>query len=80
MRFPIYADFIYAWTVLGMLITIGQSTAYVMSGMYGDVAVLGAGNALLIILQLFFSGIIVIILDELLQKYVIMYCIYTGSF
>jgi len=57
-----------AQKLLGMLITIGQSTAYVMSGMYGDLAVLGAGNALLIILQLFFSGIIVIILDELLQK------------
>lgn len=58
------------FSVLGMLITIGQGTAYVMSGMYGDVADLGAGNALLIILQLFFSGIIVLILDELLQKYV----------
>jgi len=57
-----------AQKLLGMVITIGQSTAYVMSGMYGDLAVLGAGNALLIILQLFFSGIIVIILDELLQK------------
>eukprot|EP00026_Physarum_polycephalum_P007886 Phypoly_transcript_07956.p1 GENE.Phypoly_transcript_07956~~Phypoly_transcript_07956.p1 ORF type:complete len:472 (+),score=64.66 Phypoly_transcript_07956:119-1534(+) len=57
-----------AQKLLGMIITIGQSTAYVMSGMYGDVSELGAGNALLIILQLFFSGIIVLILDELLQK------------
>lgn len=57
-----------AQKLLGMIITIGQGTAYVMSGMYGDVADLGAGNALLIILQLFFSGIIVLILDELLQK------------
>jgi len=57
-----------AQKLLGMLITIGQSTAYVMSGMYGDVKDLGAGNALLIVLQLFFSGIIVLILDELLQK------------
>merc|ERR1712137_530629 len=57
-----------AQKLLGMLITIGQGTAYVMSGMYGDLDTLGAGNALLIILQLFFSGIIVIILDELLQK------------
>ncbi len=55
--------------VLGMIITIGQGTAYVMSGLYGDVKELGPGNALLIILQLFFSGIIVLILDELLQKY-----------
>jgi len=36
--------------------------------MYGDVRELGAGNAILIILQLFVAGIIVIILDELLQK------------
>jgi len=57
-----------AQKLLGMLITIGQSTAYVMSGMYGEVHELGAGNALLIVLQLFFSGIIVLILDELLQK------------
>jgi len=40
----------------------------VLSGMYGDVKDLGAGNAILIIIQLFFAGIIVIVLDELLQK------------
>merc|ERR1711937_852006 len=42
--------------------------AYVISGMYGDVRELGAGNSVLIIMQLFIAGIIVIILDELLQK------------
>lgn len=42
--------------------------AYVVSGMYGDVKELGTLNAILIILQLFFAGIIVICLDELLQK------------
>eukprot|EP00920_Eleutheroschizon_duboscqi_P025399 GHVT01062555.1.p1 GENE.GHVT01062555.1~~GHVT01062555.1.p1 ORF type:complete len:391 (-),score=98.37 GHVT01062555.1:1825-2832(-) len=36
--------------------------------MYGDVSELGAGNALLIIMQLFFAGVVVIVLDELLQK------------
>ena len=36
--------------------------------MYGDLGTLGAGNALLIIVQLIFAGLIVIILDELLQK------------
>lgn len=36
--------------------------------MYGSVALLGTGNAILIILQLIFAGIIVICLDELLQK------------
>jgi len=57
-----------AQKLFGLLITIGQGTAYVFSGMYGDLSELGAGNAFLIIIQLFFAGIIVIILDELLQK------------
>ena len=51
-----------------MLITIGEAVAYVVSGIYGDVRELGAGNAILIIIQLFCAGIIVICLDELLTK------------
>merc|ERR1712216_818042 len=39
-----------------------------ISGMYGDLADLGSGNAVLIVLQLFFAGLIVVVLDELLQK------------
>ena len=54
--------------MFGLIITIGQATAYVFSGMYGDVKDLGAGNSLLIVLQLFMAGIIVLLLDELLQK------------
>lgn len=57
-----------AQKLLGVMITIGEAVAYVLSGMYGDVRDLGAGNAILIIVQLFFAGIIVICLDELLQK------------
>merc|ERR1712232_1035421 len=57
-----------AQKLVGMLITLGEAVAYVVSGMYGDLKDLGAGNAILIITQLFFAGIIVIILDELLQK------------
>merc|ERR1719223_1922212 len=57
-----------AQKLLGVVITIGEAVAYVVSGMYGDVKDLGAGNAILIIIQLFFAGVIVIILDELLQK------------
>merc|ERR1712066_1006048 len=57
-----------AQKLFGMLITLGEAVAYVMSGMYGDLRDLGAGNAILIILQLFFAGVIVILLDELLQK------------
>jgi len=57
-----------AQKLFGMIITIGEALAYVLSGMYGEVGVLGATNAILIILQLFVAGVIVIILDELLQK------------
>ena len=38
------------------------------TGMYGEIKDLGAGNAILIIIQLFVAGVIVIMLDELLQK------------
>uniref|UniRef100_A0A6U9L3X0 Translocon Sec61/SecY plug domain-containing protein n=1 Tax=Oxyrrhis marina TaxID=2969 RepID=A0A6U9L3X0_OXYMA len=51
-----------------MLMTFGEAVAYVLSGMYGDIREIGAGNAILIILQLFLAGIIVITLDELMQK------------
>merc|ERR1711998_458897 len=57
-----------AQKLFGMIITLGEALAYVLSGMYGDVKDLGATNAILIILQLFVAGVIVIILDELLQK------------
>jgi len=57
-----------AQKLAGMLITLGEAVAYVLSGMYGEIADLGAGNAILIIMQLFIAGLIVIILDELLQK------------
>lgn len=54
--------------LLGILIAIGEAIAYVVSGMYGDVREIGVATALLIIAQLFFAGIIVLLLDELLQK------------
>merc|ERR1711865_696450 len=57
-----------AQKLFGILITIGEAVAYVVSGMYGDIQELGYGNASLIILQLFGAGVIVLLLDELLQK------------
>lgn len=57
-----------AQKLFGIIITIGEAVAYVLSGMYGDVKELGAINAILIIIQLFFAGIIIILLDELLTK------------
>jgi len=57
-----------AQKLFGILITVGEAIAYVVSGMYGDIGSIGVGNALLIIVQLFFAGLIVLTLDELLQK------------
>ena len=45
--------------VFGFIITIGEAVAYVLSGMYGDIANLGA---------LIIAGVIVLLLDEVLQK------------
>ena len=57
-----------AQKLLGVLITVGEAVAYVVSGMYGDVRELGAFHASLIVLQLCAAGILVICLDEMLQK------------
>ncbi|XP_065174600.1 protein transport protein Sec61 subunit alpha [Sycon ciliatum] len=57
-----------AQKLFGMIITFGQATVYVMTGMYGDPSDLGAGICVLIVIQLFCSGLIVLLLDELLQK------------
>ncbi|KAK0422082.1 hypothetical protein QR680_007353 [Steinernema hermaphroditum] len=57
-----------AQKLFGMLITIGQAVVYVSSGMYGNPSEIGAGICLLIVIQLVFAGLIVLLLDELLQK------------
>merc|ERR1719238_2551355 len=57
-----------AQKLFGMVITVGQAIVYVLTGMYGDPSDIGAGVCLLIIIQLFFAGMIVLLLDELLQK------------
>ncbi|XP_062521026.1 protein transport protein Sec61 subunit alpha [Corticium candelabrum] len=57
-----------AQKLFGMVITLGQSVVYVMTGMYGDPSSLGYGICLLIVIQLFCAGLIVLLLDELLQK------------
>lgn len=54
--------------VLALIITLGQATLQVSMGMYGNPNELGAGICLLLILQLLFAGLIVILLDEVLQK------------
>ncbi|KAL1925218.1 uncharacterized protein VTP21DRAFT_101 [Calcarisporiella thermophila] len=51
-----------------LLIAFGQATVSVLSGLYGSPSEIGAGVCLLLILQLVAAGLIVILLDELLQK------------
>jgi len=57
-----------AQKLFGMIISVAQAIVYTMTGMYGDPSELGAGVCLLIIIQLFCAGLIVLLLDELLQK------------
>merc|ERR1719354_257975 len=57
-----------AQKLFGMIITIGQAIVYVSTGMYGSPAEMGWGICLLIIIQLFVASLIVLLLDELLQK------------
>jgi protein transport protein SEC61 subunit alpha len=57
-----------AQKLLGIIITLTEAVAYVLSGMYGNINDIGSGNAILIILQLFIAGLIVLMLDEVLSK------------
>lgn len=52
--------------ILALLIGSGQAVAYILSGTYGPLEQIGAGNALLILLQLIISSFLVIMLDEML--------------
>ena len=54
--------------LFAIIITVGEALAYLLSGMYGNVNEIGLINSVLIIMQLSMAGIIVILLDELLQK------------
>lgn len=57
-----------AQKLFAIVLSVGQATVYVLTGMYGPPRSLGTAVCLLLILQLVFAGIIVILLDELLQK------------
>lgn len=54
--------------LLSLIICVCEAFAYVWSGVYGDINALGVGNAMFIIFQLVFAGVIVIMLDEMMQK------------
>jgi len=57
-----------AQKLLGILITFGEATAYLIVGVYGPLGDLGFTRAILIVAQLVCSGFLVMMLDELLQK------------
>jgi protein transport protein SEC61 subunit alpha len=57
-----------AQKLFGILITIASAISIVASGSYGTLESLGAGNAILIIFQLFAAGMIILLLDEMLTK------------
>ena len=46
-----------------MVITLGQGIVYVMTGMYGEPSDIGAGVCLLIVIQLFVAGLIVLLVS-----------------
>ncbi|GMM30219.1 translocon subunit [Martiniozyma asiatica (nom. inval.)] len=57
-----------AQKVLAILLSFGQATVYVLTGMYGRPSDLGYGVCLLLVLQLVVAALMVILLDELMQK------------
>jgi protein transport protein SEC61 subunit alpha len=54
--------------VMAIFLTIFNIVAYIVGGAFGRPQELGLQNVVIIFLQLLFSGIIIILLDELLQK------------
>ncbi|MHA1105675.1 MAG: preprotein translocase subunit SecY [Promethearchaeota archaeon] len=54
--------------VMAMMLTVFNGVAYIIGGAFGDVATLGIQGAAIIFLQLIFAGLVILLLDELLQK------------
>ncbi|KAI1427826.1 SecY subunit domain-containing protein [Xylaria sp. FL1777] len=57
-----------AQKLFSIILSIGTSFVYVFSGLYGSPNELGLGVVFILILQLVTAGMIVILLDEVLQK------------
>ena len=57
-----------AQKLFAIIISFGQACVYVLTGLYGQPSDLGAGVCVLLVVQLVVAGLIVILLDELLQK------------
>ncbi|MHA1669508.1 MAG: preprotein translocase subunit SecY [Promethearchaeota archaeon] len=54
--------------VMAMILTVFNGVAYIMGGSFGDVGTLGIAGSAIIFLQLIFAGLVILLLDELLQK------------
>jgi protein transport protein SEC61 subunit alpha len=54
--------------VLSIIVSFGTAFAYVFAGMYGSIAYIGPLKAFLLIIQLTTASILVLYLDEMLQK------------
>lgn len=54
--------------LIAIILTVGQSIVQILTGFYGPYETLAKGSSLLILFQLTISGVIVVLLDELLQK------------
>lgn len=54
--------------LISLVLTVGQALVQIITGFYGPYESLSTASCCLIILQLVLSGIMVILLDELLQK------------
>lgn len=57
-----------AQKLVAIVITIAQALLIVLSGVYGSPVELGAAGILLVAAQLSFGGVVLIFMDELLQK------------
>lgn len=57
-----------AGKLLSLILTFGQAVAQVSGGFYGNPPSMGMTVCFLLVVQLMFSGIIVILLDEMLSK------------
>ncbi len=57
-----------AQKLFAIILSFGQACVFVLTGLYGQPSDLGAGICLLLIVQLVLAGLVVILLDELLQK------------
>lgn len=57
-----------AQKLFAIILSSCQACIYVLTGLYGQPSDLGAGICVLLVVQLVVAGVIVILLDELLQK------------